>query len=134
MTGDSTAVVYTPSAGFFGQASVEYMIEDARGTPAGQASGLLTVSVIGRPSPPVVTSISADNATATLTWSSPDNNGAAITGYLVESDQGQSADVGLTNSHTFDGLQNGVAHRFRVKADEAGRRERVGSVVGCGHA
>jgi len=119
VTGDSTAVAFTPGAGFFGQASIEYTIQDARGTVAGRASGLLAVNVLGRPSPPVVTSVSADNATATLTWSSPDSNGAAITGYVVESDQGQSRDVGLTNSQTFDGLANGVAHRFRVLARNA---------------
>ena len=119
VTGNSTAVVFTPSAGFFGRATVSYTIQDERGTQAGQARGLLTVNVIGRPSPPVVTSVSADNATATLTWSSPDNNGATITGYIVASDQGQQQNVGLTNSATFEGLQNGVAHRFHVKAINA---------------
>ena len=57
--------MFTPAAGFFGTGDIEYTIQDARGTTPGQATGLLTVNVIGRPSPPSTPRRPADNATAT---------------------------------------------------------------------
>jgi hypothetical protein len=114
-------VVYQPSAGYFGQASFTYTIEDARRTDAGRATGTATVTVIGRPGVPSTPQATAGNATATVTWALPPANGAPLTDVELQVDDGPATSIGVTSTRTLTGLTNGEAVTFRVRAaNEAG--------------
>jgi hypothetical protein len=114
-------VTFLPAPDFFGTAQISYTVEDARRTAAGRSTGILEVDVVGFPGVPPTPDAVADNATATITWGQPAANGAPIEEFELESDQGQSALLPPSSSHAFNGLTNGVDHRFRIRArNEAG--------------
>ena len=63
-----------------------------------------------------VTAARGDGA-ATVSWGAPGNQGCAITGYTVRTNQGQSMNVGGgVTSTTFGGLSNGTSYTFTVVA------------------
>ena len=66
-------------------------------------SGIITVSA---------------NASATVSWTAPFNEGSAITGYVVSDGQGHSCTTSTT-SCTVSGLSNGSAYVFSVTAVNA---------------
>lgn len=109
-------VRFTPALDFFGTATFTYTIEDATQDPARNAVGQVQVDVIGRPAQPLAPTVTDDSMQATLTWTSPANNGGPITHYVVEHDQGGLEQPGLVNSYLWAGLTNGVEYRFRVTA------------------
>lgn len=114
-------VVFLPASDFFGSAQISYVIEDARRTERGRSTGNLIVDVVGFPGVPPTPEAVADNATVTITWGQPAANGGPIAQFEIEGDQGQRQLLDPTSSHTFNGLVNGVAHQFRVRArNEAG--------------
>lgn len=114
-------VTFLPASDFFGSAQISYVIEDARRTERGRATGNLVVDVVGFPGTPPTPEAVADNATATITWGQPASNGGPIDQFEIEGDQGQRQLLEPTSSHTFNDLVNGVAHQFRVRArNEAG--------------
>jgi large repetitive protein len=106
-------LTFAPAADFFGTAPGTYTLVDENGR---EATGTVTVNVIGRPSPPGAPSGAADNATVTLTWTSPPSNGAPIDGYRITNDQGGTEEIGVANSYTWRGLTNGTAYRFQIAA------------------
>ena len=71
-------------------------------------------------SAPAITTAVAGDSQATLTWTTPtDNGGSPITGYIVEftSTAGtQTRQVGAVNSTVIAPLVNGTAYTFRVRA------------------
>ena len=91
-------------------------------TPAaassGRRTGQVTVDVIGRPLPPGAPSAVADNATAVVTWSPAEGNGAGVDGYEVQGG-GQTLSTGGSTTATFSGLTNGVPVQFTVRAHNA---------------
>ena len=78
------------------------------------------VTPVTVPDAPVIESALAGNAQAALTWSTPDDEGSAITGYVITPHIGSTAqtavDVGPVNSDDFTGLTNGTAYTFTVAA------------------
>ncbi len=72
------------------------------------------------PDAPSITSVSSGNATATVNWSTPSDEGSDITGYVVTPYDGANAgspvDVGVQNAYTFTGLTNGDSYTFTVAA------------------
>lgn len=114
-------VVYTPNPDFFGSATFTYQIEDPRATASGRAVGSVTVTVVGLPGTPTTPQATAGNATATVTWTLPPNNGAPIDGVEFQIDDETPRLLEPTSGTTLSDLENGRSYRFRVRAsNEAG--------------
>lgn len=88
------------------------------------------------PDPPAQTAASADSVT--LCWRPPADNGAPISGYTLEVDDGRGGDFRLAYSGggtaaSVGGLAAGLPYRFRLNADNMvrwGQRELTGTVGG----
>ncbi len=118
---DGTAT-FTPDPSFFGTASFGYTIHDAANSTDRESVGQVTVDVVGRPGTPGTPAADADNATATLVWPAPQQNGAPIDRYRIESRSNAgvaSLEIGAQNNHTFTGLVNGTDYEFRLQARNA---------------
>ena len=119
--GADGTLTFTPGAEFFGSAQVAYTVQDARRNADGQAIGQWTIEVIGVPGVSPTPQATAANATATVTWSLPAANGAPIDDVQIDVNGGEPISVGVTSSHTFTALTNGLEHSFRVRShNEAG--------------
>ena len=116
---EGRSVLFTPNPDVFGTTTFTYTIRDAANSSDRESVGQVTVEIIGRPGTAATPAANADNASATVTWSAPAQNGAAIDTYRIETrtaDGTSSIDLGAQNSHTFTGLANGIDHEFRVQA------------------
>lgn len=112
-------VTFTPSTGFHGVVALSYVMADASGNAARQATGAITVTVVGRPDAPGLPSGTARSHEVMLSWTVPNSNGGAISGYTVSRNGGVQACP--ANSCTITGLTNGQDYTFTVTAtDEAG--------------
>ncbi len=114
---DGRTVTFTSAADFFGAARITYQIRDAADrTSVGEE----VVSVSGPPAAPGTPRLDrTESRQITLSWAAPaTNNGAAITGYRVESDSGVAKSCPATTC-VVDGLTNGTEYRFRVLATNA---------------
>lgn len=86
------------------------------GTPSGGAT------VITAPGAPTIGTATAGNASATVTWTAPGNDGGdPVTGYQVRVVNGAGTQVGAlraagpaATSLVVNGLSNGTAYRFQV--------------------
>ena len=106
----------TPAADFFGTMTVTYRVADVTGAPDRQVQGRVLLTVQGKPDAPGTPSVgSVSNQTVVLSWGTPQNNGAEITGYTVTSQNGYSKSCPATTC-TLDGLKNDVEYTFRVVA------------------
>ena len=77
-------LTFVPNADFFGEAQIEYVVADGREGEGGQATGLYTVTVIGRPDAPTGVVAQADGPRAVvLSWNAPDGNGAPVGSYRI---------------------------------------------------
>jgi hypothetical protein len=114
-SGDGS-VTFTPAEQFFGTALLTYTVQDETKDAERQVTGTIRFTVFGRPSKPPAPSGTAESHLVRLTWGVPANNGAPITGYVVESDTGGAKAQAGTNSATIDGLKNAQPYRFRVAA------------------
>lgn len=109
-------VQLTVPAEFVGTVSARYRIADATGDPSRESSALVSATVRGKPDAPAAPTVEeVRNATVVLSWSPPSNNGAPITGYRVQSDNGVQQDCPSTTC-TIAGLRNGDEYRFTVVA------------------
>lgn len=114
-SGDGS-VTFTPSDSFFGSALVTYTVGDDTEDADREVNGTIRITVYGRPSKPPTPSGTAESHLVRLTWGVPANNGAPITGYIVESDVGGFRASPGTNAATIEGLRNAQPYRFRVAA------------------
>ncbi|GAB4099375.1 Ig-like domain-containing protein [Sinomonas halotolerans] len=108
-------VVVTPAAGFHGQLTGSYRVQDATGDGDREVEGTFTVTVQDAPdapSAPVVDSMASRQVV--LHWTPPANNGSEITGYKVLFNGGSQACP--TNTCTVTGLANGTEYTFTVVA------------------
>jgi Domain of unknown function (DUF1929)/Fibronectin type III domain len=87
------------------------------------ASNPVTPSAPTAPSAPSAVNATPGNASATVTWTAPANNGSPITSYTVTPYVGSTAQAPMTvsgnppaASATVSGLSNGVAYTFTVTA------------------
>ncbi len=106
---------------------------NAIGTGA-QSAASNSVTPATVPGAPTIGTATAGNATATVTWTAPGNNGgAAITGYVVTPYIGGGPQTAQTfnstaTTETVTGLTNGTAYTFKVAAiNAAGTGNQSGS-------
>jgi hypothetical protein len=109
------SIIFTPAAGFFGEALLTYRVTDASRDVERASAATVRVAVIGRPSRPPAPAGIADNRTVHLTWGAAQPNGAPIDAYVVEAEGVGTRQSGST-SFDFGGLTNGASYRFRVAA------------------
>ena len=69
----------------------------------------------GVPGAPVLTGTAGDGQNS-LSWTTPANNGAAITGYKVYRNGALHATLGVVNAYTDASVTNGVAYAYQVAA------------------
>lgn len=116
---DGSAVLVLPASDFFGTMIVAYRIADATGAADRQVEGRIRLTVQGKPDAPGTPTVGAiSDRTVVLSWGTPSNNGAEITGYKVTSQNGYSKSCPATTC-TLDGLTNDVEYTFRVVATNA---------------
>lgn len=76
--------------------------------------------VITAPDAPTGVTATAGNASATVSFTAPANNGGSpITGYTVTSSPGNLSATGTSSPVTVTGLTNGLSYSFTVKAHNA---------------
>ena len=68
------------------------------------------------PAQPAAPTVVAGNKSATVTWTAPSNNGAAITSYTVTSNPGELSCTVNALTCVVSGLSNETAYTFTVKA------------------
>ncbi|WEV65519.1 Ig-like domain-containing protein [Bifidobacterium sp. ESL0764] len=97
-------------------------VQDATKTKEREVSATITISVIDKPAPPLLSPVAgqpADGA-VNLSWTPGSANGSPISDYEVDYD-GQSKSCGAVTTCNVTGLTNGKTYSFSVKAkNEAG--------------
>ena len=94
------------------------MIKVVAETVAGTVANVQNTFTImaAAPAQPAAPTAVAGNKSATLTWTAPTNNGAAITSYTVTSIPGEFTCTVASLSCVVTGLNNETAYTFTVKA------------------
>ncbi len=94
--------------------------------PASEKSNAVTPSAPTAPAAPAAPTATPGNASATVTWSAPANNGSPITSYTVTPYLGSTAEPATkisgsppATSATITGLTNGATYTFTVTATNA---------------
>lgn len=97
-------------------------VQDATKTKEREVSATITISVIDKPAPPLLSPVSgqpADSA-VNLSWTPGSANGSPISEYEVSYD-GNTKSCGAVTTCNITGLTNGTAYSFSVRAkNEAG--------------
>ena len=118
-------VTFTPAAGFSGEATVQYTIQDTRGNENGQATALWTVNVIAppdRPAAPVANETGPRSVS--LTWRPPTANGAEIISYELRINGEAAGTLGPNPATDVTDLTPGDTYTFEIQAiNEAGPSE-----------
>ena len=84
---------------------------------ASAASNAVTPEAPEPPGAPTIGTATAGNASATLTWTAPVDQGTSpITGYVITPSSGPAVDVGNVTTDDITGLTNGTAYTFTVAA------------------
>ncbi|GAB4086032.1 Ig-like domain-containing protein [Myceligenerans cantabricum] len=122
-TGKGTAdysgdrVVVTPAEGFHGAMRVKYTVQDATQDEDRHVDGVVDLTVLGKPDAPRAPRVGeVRSETVVLTWDEPNNNGAPITGYIVQDSDGTEHACPSTTC-TVTGLTNNVTYTFTVQAE-----------------
>lgn len=93
---------------------------NSEGTSA--ATSLSNVTPAGVPGTPSGVTVVRGDAQVGVSWTSPDDNGAAIDGYEVDVPELDKIVKCTASPCVIDGLTNGTAYRFRVRAlNDVGR-------------
>ncbi len=113
---DGQQVTFGPNADFFGPTSFIYRVRDGANTASRESESQVDVTVIGQPSAPGTPDARAGNAAVALNWAAPPSNGAPIDDYELQMSDGASVHTGTATAYTWNGLTNGVAVTFSVRA------------------
>ena len=112
-----TQVDVTPDSAFFGTMVVRYRIQDVTEDADREVEGRIRLTVQGRPDAPGKPTVSsAQDRTVVLSWSTPADNGAEITGYTVSSPVGGFSQQCPSTTCTLTGLTNNTEYTFTVVA------------------
>ncbi|UFU04927.1 Ig-like domain-containing protein [Ruania halotolerans] len=124
---DGDQVTLTPAGDFVGRLTATYTVVDVTGEPDRAVEGQITAAVLGVPEAPTIPLVEdVANREVTLSWTAPEDNGAAISGYTVEYGSGSQACP--TTTCTITGLSNGTTYTFAVTAtNEVGDSPASGS-------
>ena len=115
-----------------GVSTLRVTVQDSTGSPDRQVRALVEITIIARPSTPLMLPIDKQphNASVNLAWVAGATNGSPILEYLVEWDGG-SHSCGLATTCRISGLTNGRQYTFTVKArNEVGWSDASAAVVG----
>lgn len=114
-------VTLTPGPDAKGTIVLAVTVSDVAQTTIGrrQATGRITINVLGRPDPPtgIAPGRTVLSHTAVLSWRTPDSNGEPIDYYELSWDGGRRNCPG--SPCTVRGLTNGQQYRFTVRAHNA---------------
>lgn len=102
--------------------TVVVTVQDATKTRERQVSGTITLSVIDKPAPPLLSPVSGKptDGAVNLSWTPGSANGSPITEYRADWDGGGKS-CGAVTTCNITGLTNGKEYHFTVKAkNEAG--------------
>lgn len=116
-SGGSQACAGSPCliTGLTNGTSYTFTVTANNGVGTGAASGASNaVTAAGVPDAPTTVSATAGNASATVTWTAPNDNGSTITGYTVIWSGGTQSCSGSPCLVT--GLTNGTSYAFTVTA------------------
>jgi titin len=120
----NTAAVSDVVSGLTNGSSYTFKVAAKNVAGTGVQSVATTALVVGTPVAPATPNATPGNATATVTWVAPANNGSAITGYVVTPFKAGVAQPAQTfnttaTSHVITGLTNGSSYTFKVAAKNA---------------
>jgi hypothetical protein len=111
-----TEFTVTPQEDSFGTVTVKFTVSDASGDTLRDVVGRATVTVAGRPEAPGRPQVTTTEArSVVLTWSAPNDRGAAISGYRVTPSSGGTTECASTTC-TVQGLNPGDPYTFTVVA------------------
>lgn len=111
-----TSRVFT---GLVAARAYSYTVAAKNAAGYGTASSAASATAFGLPGTPVISSVTAGNTQATVTWSAVDANGSAITNYRVTASPGGAYTDTSGTSAVVTGLTNGTAYTFTVTATNA---------------
>jgi large repetitive protein len=110
------SVTVTPAGDFVGRLTIVYTIGDATQDPDRQVQARVRANVIGVPAAPSAPRVEAvGNREVTVSFTTPIDNGAPITGYSVQWAGGSQACASTTC--VIAGLTNNVEYTFTVTAE-----------------
>jgi fibronectin type 3 domain-containing protein len=121
---DTTSTSATMTGVANGQ-SFQFTVTATNADGSGPASALSEPVIIGVPAEPLVPRATSGNARAAITWSAPNAQGSAITGYVVTSflapghPNTTQTFSSTATTQVVTGLTNGVAYTFAVSAINA---------------
>ncbi|WP_144765295.1 Ig-like domain-containing protein [Curtobacterium sp. 9128] len=101
--------------------NLQYQVADATNDPDRYVWGNVTISVQDVPDAPGAPTRtgSYEGGQVTLSWSAPQANNSAITGYRVTGTNGVAKDCGASTVCTLTGLDPSASYRFSVAASNA---------------
>jgi len=104
------------SAELTGSLALQYTVADVAGR---EASATVIVQTTGAPEQPAPPGVDAESGQVIISWDTPAERGAEITGYTIRSNTGEVRTAGLVNSFLWNGLTNGTEYTFTVTAETA---------------
>ena len=109
-------------------ATLEFQVQSGNSVGWGAWSALYEVKVAMTPAAPAAPTLTAGNGQIGVSWTAPNNRGAAITGYEYVKKEGtnefETTWTAISNSasltsYTVTGLTNGTAYKFKLRAVNA---------------
>lgn len=107
------SVIFRAETAETGTATMSYTIADSAER---ESTATITIEVVSEPDQPAPPSIVAASEQVTVSWETPQLNGAELTGYRITPNVGEPIEVGVQNSYVWTGLTNGTEYSFTITA------------------